>query len=111
MYLSKDAVNKTLGNIKEFCKSEIKVIFDYMDPLVIAPNASSVSIQLRNYVARNSEPWINAYTQQEIEKTLNDLNFTVHRHLLEEDQQRLYFDNYPGLQPTQGFRWILAGKC
>jgi methyltransferase (TIGR00027 family) len=109
-YLTKPAVKATLTEIYQQTKSEVYLAFDYMDPLVLAAEASVTLQEMRAYVDRWCEPWINAYTDTEMVQLLHEIGFKVRKSYNELQQNEYYFNSFKGLQATEGFRWMLASK-
>lgn len=109
-YLTKPAVSLTLNDIYQNVQSELRMAFDYMDPLVLAPNASPTLKGMRQYVARWCEPWINPYSKNEITHLLQSIGYDIIKHLDEKTQECEYFANFSRLRATEGFRWLLIGK-
>lgn len=109
-YLTKTAVASTLTEVYTEMNSTVRLAFDYMDPLVLAPEASLTLKEMREYVAAWTEPWINAYTETELFGLLSQIGYQVYKELDEQDQAELYFKKFAGLSATEGFRWLLIGK-
>lgn len=109
-YLTKPAVSQTLTDISQTHQSELRLAFDYMDPLVLSPEASPTLKNMRQYVARWCEPWINPYSKTEITELLQSLGYVIYKDLDESAQDREYFSDFNRLHSTEGFRWLLIGK-
>lgn len=109
-YLSKEAVSLTFNDIYNNVQSELRLAFDYMDPLVLDEKASITLKEMRAYVARWCEPWINPYSKSEISILLESIGFKLIKHLDEQTQDSEYFSSFERLHSTEGFRWLLIKK-
>lgn len=110
MYLTHDAIMRTLRSISDVSCAGSQVVFDYLDEDAFDPGSASQRIQRMMAAAASlGEPMITGFDPVDLASELSKAGFSLIEDLGPEEQQAIYFHGRTdGFRATEHFRLACA---